>query len=340
MKKIILSAVSFAIGAYALAQPTLKYETHSLKSGADNPMTLCEYMEPGISGQGTSWDFSGIKALKEFTGEISDMPVGRFDYANTQLVEFTTHFFFDITEDGMKQVGYASGDNRTQVEYTEPFEKMRFPFSYEDNYSAPFSGSYYYNNNKFGDISGVGSVEADACGKLILPGKTYESTVRIKTVKSYTIKYSQTSETSVEITTFRWYNETHRYPLLVLTEYKTISGTHESVNHQAAYNNKAVNFKRAEPVQLIAEEEVNVYPNPVLAGELFLDINSDNNTPAFVSISDITGKTIISEIEKALSEGKNTVDLSSELSMLKAGTYLLNVRKGRQVVVKEIVVAE
>lgn len=335
MKKQLLTFINLAFVFAAFTQPTLTYENHRLLAEADNPMTLCEYMEPGISGAEMAWDFSQIMAKNDFVGRIiSAYNEDEFKDANTELIEFTTSFFFNINEAGIYQVGYASQDNKTQVKYEQPFEKLRFPFTYQDNYATGFSGNYKYKGKLIGDIVGNAVVEADAWGELKLPNETvYKNSVRVKTEKNYTITYSPSSSTTVEILTYRWYNDAHRYPLLVLTEYKTTTNSIENVSYQAAYNINAVNSSGLNNVLLA--EQVIVFPNPTHEA-LSLNIDAGEYQTVKLGIIDVTGKVIINDFDVELAPGKNSIDLSSKIESLTAGTYLLKILTGDQLIVKEL----
>lgn len=339
MKRKLLFFLSTLFVGTLLGQPVLSYENHRLLPGVDNPMTLCEYMQPGQGGAEVIWDFSDIKAKNEFVGRIvTSYNENEFEDANTRLVEFKTSFFFDINESGIYQVGYASEDGKTQVKYQQPFEKLRFPFTYENNYTTDFAGEYLFNSKKIGDVTGGGAIEADAWGDLILPNnKLYENTLRVKTIKNYTITYSNNNISSVEILTYRWYNSMHRYPLLVLTEYKTTSGTSERINYQAAYNNNAVSAP-SNIIEVGFDQLVNVYPNPA-EDELYIDITSNRQTIAYISIIDVTGKVVVNEKVQPLIVGKNVVNLTDELQTLKAGAYILQIRKDNEIINKEIAVS-
>lgn len=333
-KQLLTTMVAASLTACIFAQPTLTYEKHRLLPGQDNPMTICEYMEPGNAGENVTWDFSNLKAIKKFTGTIVEAgAIQKLEQANTKLVEFGTNFLFDIDENGIRQVGYASSDLKTVIEYNNQFEKLRFPFNFGDNYLTNFSGNYYYDSKKIGDVTGNGSVEADAFGTLKLPNnKVYANTIRIKTTKNYEVHYSN-SKSDVEITTYRWYTEDNRYPALVLTSFT--SGNGSSVNYQAAYNNKAVESSAVE--ETIANNSITAYPNPAL-DELYLNVNSVVSGAAFISVFDLAGKLIVEENEKAIQVGENTLNVSDIVSTLQSGNYLFNIRINNERIVKEIAV--
>jgi hypothetical protein len=336
MKQIFTFLSAIFLTTIVFGQPTLTYDIHALKEGVHNPMTLCEYIEPGLAGTDVVWDFSALVAKKEFTGHINNVLNNPFADANTELEEFGTSFFFKIDNEQILQVGYKSKNGKSTIEYTNPFEKMKFPFAYSDYSSKNFGGVYKLDGAQIGEISGSGSIEADAWGKLILPNNTtYENVLRVKTTKTYTTKFSS-SEQNVEIITYRWYNNAHRYPLLVMTEYKNLNSKSTNTSYQAAYNNNAVQVTDIPSYKL--DENISVFPNPA-EDYLKVSIYSENATSAHLNLYDITGKKVFVNTDYPISQGNNEISLDDEISDLKSGTYLLSITMNNNTVVREISLA-
>ena len=167
--KLLNLLVLFCAFTTAMAQPTITYENHALKAGVDNPMTFCSFLDAGVAGNNVTWDFTQLKAIKEFTGHISDAVDANFYMANTELEEFGIRFYYDINENGIEHYGYLSRDGRTRVIYDNPYEKIHYPFVFRDNSKSSFSGEYFSKSKKIGDIAGTGDIEADAWGTIKLP---------------------------------------------------------------------------------------------------------------------------------------------------------------------------
>lgn len=334
MKNLTLSFVATLLTSVILSQTSLTFEKHALKSGFDNPMTYCAYTEAGDSGSNIFWDFADLKALEEFTGKLNDVSDGDFTYVNTVLEEFGVKFYFNVSEHGIEQHGYVSADGRTSISYSNPFEKVRFPFNYQDSYTSPFSGEYYTDNEITGQIDGSAFVTADSWGTLLLPGKTeFKNTIRLKSVKTYKLEL-ESSENDVKMITYRWYNSTHRYPLLVLTEITTsVNGKAMKTRTQAAYNSNAV---KAEALDLkqTALSNIEVYPNPS-QGDVFISLNSTIEATVDISITDMSGKEMFKEINN-ISSGDNVISLSGKLHHLDEGLYLITINVGNRVEVIEL----
>lgn len=333
MKKTILTT-TFLVGTLFLnGQSIITFENHALKVDEDNPMSYCEYLEPGPAGEKVNWDFSQLKFKTSFTGYLANpdaTETGKrfsgkaYKTMNTELAEFDSRFYFNVSQEKIEQIGYSSADGRSQIYYSKPFVKMKCPFAFGNIYSGTFEGGFTYSGVKTGDITGNYAVEADAYGTLVLPGNSvYENTLRVRTEKSYTTQFKNSLQ-DVTITTYRWYNQSHRYPLLVLTEYSTKSGEVINTNFQAAYNNNAVND--------IATPKVNdltLYPNPV-SSELILEIDAIGSGDLKIRIIDASGKLVRSFEREIGFAGRQQLTLSEELSGLNPSTYTLIIDNGNE----------
>ncbi|MBN1597184.1 MAG: T9SS type A sorting domain-containing protein [Bacteroidales bacterium] len=329
MKKLLLlSIVSCAIMSLGFSQTMIKKNVHALQIGENNPMSICSYADPGNGGVDITWDFSSLEFSHAFTGYINN-PVlteqgASFQDANIELSEFDSRFYFNLTETQIEQVGYSSASGNSKIEYTSPFIKMKYPFAYGDSYSGVYIGEHFISGIKQSDIDGLYTIEADAYGTLILPGNTvYENTLRIRTEKNYENRFATIAQ-NVSIITYRWYNMTHRYPLLVLTEIITQTGDNEYVKQQAAYNNNAVNF-----IDEIFADEFVLFPNPVTSGNLILQFDALNAGILQLEIFDINGQ-LISSFDYNISEGgAQRCDLSDKISGYQPGSYMLVVKNGK-----------
>ncbi len=331
----ILLLTALISASVLLGQPTLVYENHALEAGTQNPMTYCSYSDPGASGENVTWDFTELTVVKDFTGYITSSTDVDFVAATTQLDEFGNKFFYEVTEEGIWQYGYKSKSGKTKTVYTTPFQKVVFPLNYEDSYTSPFAGDCYIGDEIKAVLEGESVLAADAWGTLILPGDvSYSNTIRVKNIKSYTKTYDNSSQ-EIKIVTYRWYNSTHRYPLLTLIQTEVESNGQVSTGNQAAYNANAL--KSTGSTVEVSTAEVEMYPNPA-ANALYVNYISETNTEAKVYITDITGKTVIAPFSVSLTEGTNELDLSDQLSLLKDGLYNVNFVVGNELTSKNLTV--
>jgi hypothetical protein len=327
MKKLLIVISLAAIGSGLLfAQPALVYQMHSLQAGVDNPMIYSVWVDPGQGGADVLWDFRQLQELQPFTGFLKNASVSTygatFSSANTELTEFDSRFYFKVTSTQTLELGYSSDDGKTQIRYTSPVIKMKFPFCYGDMFTGSFSGNSFSNGVSSGNLSGDYSVEADGYGSLILPGNRYfENTLRIKSQKSYSNNLGSIVQ-QVNIVTYRWYDLSHRYPLLVLTEYSVSTGGTLNVYHQAAYNNKA-----ALEVPVMQTQGIALYPNPT-RGELILTLDAVVSGNLKCYIYDVTGTLVRSFPLDVVQTGSMEANLSDKLSGLKPAGYILVINNG------------
>ncbi len=315
-----------------ISQTIIQYSVHALHAGIDNPMSYCSYVDPGIAGENITWDFSNLQFDQPFIGKVNNSQLSSnqalFPKANTELGEFDALFYFDVNKQETDQYGYVSSDGKTKIIYSSPFIKMKYPFGYGDSYSGQLNGSYEYGDLIKGSLSGNYSVEADGSGSLVLPGNIkFENVLRIKTIKKYSILFSNSTQ-DVEVTTYRWYNSYHRYPILVLTEYSSKTGTSEYINHQAAYNSDAINVSDLQAMAATLDN-INLFPIPA---NNILKLSANAITPGglYFEISDLSGKPVRFFNNKVTETGTYELDLSREIVGLTPGSYLLIIKNGTE----------
>lgn len=336
MQKLIVSLILTASVLTAQAQTKLTYDIHALKAGLDNPMSLCSYSDPGVTGEDITWDFSSLTFQEAFTGIVKgETDVADFSESNVILNEFGSKFFFNLSETQLEQTGYMSKSGSSKMIYDVPFVKMKYPFAMGDYFSGAFSGEYILSDKKYSDIDGEYYVEADAYGKILLPeNKTIENVLRVKEEKNYTLTGKINRD--VKITTYRWYNSTHTYPVLVLTEIKTITSNKERISHQAAYNSNVISYAELKSASTIPEiNSTELYPT-VVTNNLNLKINTTQAGDINIRIIDAAGK-LAKQFTYSASEGNNTISLSSFVPDLSAGNYVVEITSNDEKVTKNFV---
>ncbi|MBN2610505.1 MAG: T9SS type A sorting domain-containing protein [Bacteroidales bacterium] len=329
MKKITIIALLAATSAFLFAQKpiVLEFEKHAIRNESNNVMKLCKYADPGARGANVTWDFSTLETTSDFTGYVQSSyhssNTQLFPQANTELNEFNNRFYFRITEDRVEQYGYSSLNNQVVTTFDKPFVKMVYPFTMHDIYEGTFRGTYKYGNST-SDISGNYEILGDGYGKLILPGNfTVDNTLRVKTTKSYSYELSGVPQ-DVLITTYRWYCDWHRYPLLVLTSIKTSVNQNTSYVYQAAYNNKATKLAEKENPVISKDKMFDVFPNP--ASE-FLNISFTLEEESMVTIElfDIKGRKTGTLSNEMMQPGSRKLQSDISREKYTDGTYYIKV---------------
>jgi hypothetical protein len=340
MKLKIMTLLICISGLASFAQITLKSSSHALSVTENNYMTTCNYLKPGESGTNVTWNFENLEPLSVLHAELEDYSsiYDRYNFvkSNTVLNEFGNKFLFHVTDNEIQQTGYVSANGRTSIRYDSPFIKMKFPLSYNQSYTGNFTGDYISGNFK-GSIKGDYQIWADAYGTLKLPNNTtYHNTLRVKTVKTYQRVLGDNVQ-DIEVTSYRWYNEYFRYPLLVLTSYDVKTGSGTSTRYQAAYNTDVI--VPPENMSLNDSFKWSVYPNPA-SEYVYVEFNIPESTDVKLSLYDMEGRLVTSVMQIKDAAGQYYSGFYPAEYQLQHGVYFLKVETGYGTYTKEFMYTE
>lgn len=323
MKKIYTLLLDVAIVSTITAQNVvLTYSNHALSPDNDNQMKLTRWVSPGSGGENQLWDFSNLEEVKDFEGYVRssyEVDVENvFPESNVALNEFGNKFYFKLNEESLEQYGMTSSSGTVSIEYDRPYVKMKYPFAYGNSFSGTYGGTYKSSSLEV-SLDGSYEVEADGYGKLILPnGVEVDNTLRVVTKRSYTRNFTNPNE--IEITTYRWYNETERFPLLVLTTIKSTTNGKSSTSHQAAFRESVATSVETIDAELF---DVKIYPNP-FQDQFAINYKVEKNADILIELFDNTGKKIETLVENKLQEGNYTYRYNSKENNLSQGIYFIN----------------
>ena len=332
MKKIIfLSVISCLLVTSVYGVTKLTYEQHAMKPDEDNNMVLTKYQDPGPGGINQVWNFAGMNRTNDFKGTVK-IPVqlkSTVTPYNTELIEFGNSFYLNIDKDKIEMYGYSSANGHVRIEYDKPFVKMTYPFEYGNSYTGTYSGKMTTNTRE-SVIEGTYNVEADGYGKLILPNSIeVENTLRVKTIKSY-----KQDGYDIAITTYRWYAENVRYPLLVLITTESSKGQNTNKSYTAAYKeNLEIN---SSVVNQSAVENTSIYPNP-FNDKFTVDYELSSPSGVLIELYNIEGKKIATLLNENQEAGIYNPEFNAEILNLKQGVYNIKIKLNNQESVKRII---
>ena len=342
MKHIYLTLTCIAISVTLSAQTVLRHQTHGLVADHTNDMKITDYTDPGPAGKNVVWDFRSLKLNEDFVG-VLDNPVHSkgeniFSKANTRLEEFGNSFFFLTTKKSIEQHGYMFANGNTYIVYNEPFVKMQYPFSYNKSFNGNFSGTYNTTEKQLGTIEGTYAVEADGLGTLMLPGNmVYEKALRVKEVKSFDQTINDRTY-NIETTTYRWYVNEHRFPILVLiNSVTTYQDGRNFTSTQAAYNPVAIK-EGAKPLDIdyMVETTLETYPNPY-HDYVNIKFRLVEDAKVNLSVYDITGKLIKVIFSGSESAGEKIFKFSGKEINLSDGAYIVKLNANGKEISRRIV---
>lgn len=340
MKKIYIVSVLVFLFAAVNAQFTLTYKTHGILAGDAHDYTLTNHVEQGLAGASQTWNFSGLKPDEKQSELTSHMlnavylkKGGDIPQANTVIEEYGNKFFFRAGEDALEQYGLVTKNNMV-ITYDKPFVKMKYPFSFGDSYQGNFSGTLK-SGSITSNIQGEYSVTADGYGKLILPGGVeLNNTLRIKTVR----KNIYGSNSWVSTTTYRWYVENVRYPVLVVIRQDT---PNQSSIIKTAYFTHAASLMNATDDELnelsLHGGNLNVFPNPfVREVHVAYSLNADEKVT--IELFDMSGKKVRTYLNSVSQPaGYHTYTISSNDIETGNGSYYLRINLGDKTYTRKII---
>jgi len=302
-------------------------------------MMLTKFVDPGLEGQNATWDFSSLEATNDFVGNLHKPSIvkggSRFSSANTILEEFGSYFFFNSNSSILEQYGFSSSNGNFTIEYSKPFVKMRYPFSFNSSYSGIFAGKYFSEAKAIGEINGTYRVEGDAIGTLILPeGKSFSNALRVKEVKSYD-QVINGSTTGIVETSHRWYVNEHRFPILVLIKCDyTFENGQTSSTTKAAYNSKVLLTNSRLTTESLAYK-LEVSPNPYY-DIVNINLHIEQKSKVNITVYDLIGKRVALLTDRIEESGDFTFNFSAKRLGLARGTYIVKVRVNNSEITRKI----
>ncbi|HYX05686.1 MAG TPA: T9SS type A sorting domain-containing protein [Bacteroidales bacterium] len=343
MKKLYLLFVLVFLFAAGNAQFSLTYKTHGILAGDAHDYTLTKLVDQGPAGAVQTWDFSRLTSDEKQSSLTSHMlnavylkSGGDIPRANTVIEEYGNKFFFRADENALEQYGLITKNNMV-ISYEKPFVKMKYPFSFGDSYKGDFSGTLK-SGSVTRNIQGKYSVSADGYGKLLLPGGVeLNNTLRVKTVR----KNLYGSNSWVSTTTFRWYVENVRYPVLVIIRQDT---PNQSNIIKTAFFTHAASLMNATDEKLnelnLHGDELSVYPNPFIR-ELHVDYSLNTAGEVSIELYDMAGKKIRTYLDnESQTAGYHTYTISSNDIEAGNGTYYLRIKLGDKTFTKKVISIE
>ncbi|HOY71820.1 MAG TPA: T9SS type A sorting domain-containing protein [Tenuifilaceae bacterium] len=333
MKKLLLLSPQLVLTLSLFGQTIITSQNHGFIPNDNNPMLLTSYVEPGPAGKNVVWNFSMLETSENFQGSLKEVYTLK-DYPSNQggnvvLEEFGNRFIFNMTANSLEQVGFQSSTGSTEITYSKPFVKMRYPFGFNSSFSGDFKGDYLVNKVPVGTISGTYRVEGDGYGKLILPGgRELSGVLRVKEVK-LTTQTINNSLINIEDVTYRWYVANHRFPVLSLIKstYTPANGK-PSTQTKAAFNGNVVS--QPSNVDKVSDNllRFTTFPNPY-KGKVAITYTLPESCKVNLAVYDITGKLVSVLVNGIEDAGQKTHYFSAAEVGMPAATYIVKLTAGK-----------
>ena len=240
MKTRALLFIFFFLPFGIMAQTSLTYSNNALRSDDKNEYREIRFVDPGNAGPGHVWNFSDIQFTGNDPVSAINTPAlpkmnGVSDY-NLLLSDNGYDYFMNLTTVGLEEKGYWNAAQKLSLIYSDPVLKMKYPFSFGDQFTDHFDGTAWYGQASAIQFSGDVTVSADANGKLILSDQAIDGVLRVKSVKKG-LQLNTCGTTDVKIVKYSWYASGYRYPVMNVNIVETSSNGGKPVVTQTAYVN-------------------------------------------------------------------------------------------------------
>ena len=347
MKKLNILIVSLLMINTLFAQVTLTRKDNIPVTGDTSRTREIVYVDPGPAGEDMVWNYSALKFTGKNTscGVSADPSLKASGNAGETLIlsEDGYDYTYVTGTDGYRETAYDSPSRHLVMTYSDPIEKMKYPFVYGQKYSDSFSGVAMYSGNSRIDLDGVYTVSADAYGTLILPDRILKNALRVNTIK-HSLQIGNCGSTQATVNKYYWFAPGYRYPVMLLCTATTQYGANEPqvttvawINTDQKPSGSQVSSSDSKTVAGDLQNSVMVYPNP-FTDQVTYSYLLTTQTPVMVELYDMSGR-VDTKVEKrqVQSEGLHTVILQASDLGLSPGIYYLRFTLGKEVVVHKIV---
>lgn len=301
MKKIYFYAAMLLSGNTLFAQNLTRTDI-GYTIGDNYTMYASDYVSPGNSGTGVTWDLSAMTDNSQITVSTGANSGGSFPTANIKLTQSNGGaIYYNISATKMEVVGIDAGG--TVFTYTNPQTYLQFPVTATYNYTDASAATFSVSGFAFNRTSSIQS-EYSGTGTLITPEGTFTNVVRIKSTQTNTDTYAGGTINS-SIVAYNWYKAGVTHELANVSD---ITGS--STSQSAYYTSVPANLglEESELINLL------LFPNPATGS---IHINSDE-VISNVEVYQLSG-------ELAMQQAANNTSLEMDLSALNTGMYLVKV---------------
>ncbi len=281
--------------------------------------------DPGPSGAGQNWDFSGIipsfsnlvtavdPASTPFAGEFSESNVAFHYTGNDEFYSFVEVTSSEMLNDG---AGFEPGGaNESFIHYTDAVKLLKYPFSFSDSYTDTYFASYSFVEGMLTHEWGNITVTADAWGSVTTPAGTFGNTLRVKREMVYTDSVWMSGvflyANTFTQTHYDWFTATSHTPVM------SISITQDGTT--ATYRTDAVGIDE----DGILNSQISLYPNPA-TDRINIELPDGVKGNTNIYLFDLAGKQV-AHYEKT-GNGKFVADITA----LKPGEYIVRIKSSNR----------
>lgn len=300
MKSIITIAAIALLQLSAIAQPVLNSSNVAQNFNAEFYYKEATGFSPGGAGPNQTWDYSNLGELM-FLGTDTAIPVAgsafaaMFPTAN-YLYKFEgifgdadNYFYHNLTATKFEILSLGYNGETGDVFTPNPKTYVTFPYTYNTVFTDTYQMTTETSPTSF-------TATYDGYGTLIMPFGTFTNVIRQKVVTNGQTDYN-------------YFNVSPFYPILQTVLAENAFGIIQDNTVLGVGDHSA-------------ENEISIYPNP--AHDVVTIRLPENSSGVAISLTDLTGKTILSHKEINPIENSIIFDIQS----LTVGIYFLTVIDG------------
>jgi len=341
MKHIFTTAILIFIHLQFFGQISITYQNHALLAGDIFEFQTGQYINQGDSGANKTWDFSSAKCIVSKSSKMGNVTSAGypdfFGVANTSINDGDNVFLHQINQDANIYVGLITPTS--VFHFDQPVIKMKFPFSYGNNFTGTFTGEGLYFGRIPSQIYGNYSGDADAYGTLILPGNvSFNNTLRVKTVQQL-VEVTKCSYTETINTKFMWYATSERYPLLSVTiSQVTTDGGQPVITKSLIFRD---NYILQNPTVILSSDfakkpSYKLFPNP-FSDATTLQYNLTEPMNVKFDLFDGNGKHLTTLLNQKASAGEQLLKIETATNKMVPGIYFLRLEFDGKAYLEKIV---
>lgn len=355
MKTLLYIFLSFLCYRVAIGQTVLEKKQHTPLAEDKLYKQQIRYRAPGEGGKEAVWDFSTLPTVgKEY-------PVSYFLKNDSVIMakELESIYYYSKDKDTLLTTGYENATTRMQ--YLLPKKGMWYPMAFGARDSSLFYGEGTFSDRFSIQTFGQTSLEADACGSIILPSTdTLHGVLRTKevTVQVYktghgidslfrssslegndSLYLSLLTETDrrIRVETYKWYTESLRYPVFETVHYSSFTGGNETAYYSLSFfyspteqggeekEKQADEEPEAESLLSIPGFSYKAYPNPV-TDLLKVRLTLQEEEEVLLLLYNMEGK----RLQETVVRETGVQEVSVPMSAYPSGEYILHLIQGEK----------
>jgi hypothetical protein len=336
MKKNLLFSSLMMLSISIFAQgPTLTLSNFGIILGTTVNKYNCDTLNvtPGNNGANVTWNYSNIsintnnQLQVNYVNPSTLSGSSSFPTANVAEVSQSNETYYKYSTSELIQLG-TDADGTIMV-YSDPAKVMIFPTSYNSSFTDTYNATYNYMGINF-NRNGTINSNADAWGKLILPGKIYNSVIRIKQVQTVVDQCAYYTQNSI-ITSYLWFDGIVKSPVFVIV----IGSSNNTLQPGLTSTIKAVMVDNS----VVGINETNqqqptwtIYPNPAANSSTIAIESSVNN--GVLEIYNSLGSKVYSQ--NINNESNSQISLNTQ--DFTNGIYIVSLKSDNQTWQKKLII--